>query len=125
MSIRLFWNLLIVIVIVAVMVPIMITVAPIQYVVHRPFIAATKSFAIVFARTSFDVGMPVFFTVVHVGSAMLVVVPACTFDSIVIALALHFAKFGGWNVPTTSILVIARWRRWCFLGLRNHKTGRA
>jgi hypothetical protein len=81
--------------------------------VHGGFVAATETLAIVSAGTSRNVRMTIFIAVIDVRSAVVVVILAGAFDSIVKALALYVAKLLRRIVPGSimvAVLTIGRGR---------------
>src|ERR1700722_5333638 len=77
--------------------------------IHGFVVAAAESLAIVVSRTSLNMRMTVFITVVHVRLAVVVEVLASSFDAIVEALTLDIAKLLRWCIPFTPSLIIAAW----------------
>jgi hypothetical protein len=77
--------------------------------IHGFVVAAAESLAIVVSRTSLNMRMTVFVTVVHVWLAVVVEVLASSFDAIVEALTLDIAKLLRWCIPSTPPLIITAW----------------
>jgi hypothetical protein len=77
--------------------------------IHGFVVPAAESLAIVVSRTSLNMRMTVFVTVIHVRLAVVVEVLASSFDAIVEALTLDIAKLLRWCIPFTPSLIIAAW----------------
>jgi ABC-type cobalamin transport system permease subunit len=71
-------------------------------VFHCPVIAPTESVAIGVAHLPWDMGVPIFVAILHVGSTVVIEIAASAFDAVVKSLTLKFIEFLRRNVPPIS-----------------------
>ena len=72
--------------------------------IHGRFVAATEAFAVVCLGAVGNMGMAVLIAIVDVGPAMVVVVLAGAFDTVVVSLPLDIAKLL-WRCVPIAIMV--------------------
>jgi hypothetical protein len=73
---------------------------------HPRLISTAESLAVVVPCTRGNVRVTIFIAIIHVWPAMIVIVFACTFNAVVIALTLDILKFLGRCVPSTLALSV-------------------
>ena len=71
-----------------------------------PLISATETFAVSLALTPWKSGVAILVTVVNIGTAVILVISARTFDTVMEALAAKRVEFTGEIIPSTR-----DWRR--------------
>ena len=100
----------------------------VHHVVPRCLVAATEAFAVVCPGAFGNMRMTILITIVDVGSAVVVVVLAGTFDTVVISLPLNVAKFLWRHVPVVVavaiVVLVLECRGWRCERLSHCKAGR-
>lgn len=84
------------------------SVSTVHHVIHRYFVATTKTIAVVGLGAVWNMGMTILIAVIDVGPAMIVVVLTCAFDTIMKTLALDVAKLLRRTVPRSVLTVSLR-----------------
>jgi hypothetical protein len=74
--------------------------------VDAHLVSTTESFAVCLALLRWEIGMTIFIAVVDIGTAVITVIPACTFDTVVKTLATKHVEFIGNRIPSAG-----PWRR--------------
>ncbi len=91
----------------AIIVAVMVVSVTVSHEVrHGGFISASKAFTVRISLVARYVRMTVLVAIVHVRSAVIINILACSFDPIVKALPLGFAPILRWRIPTATILSI-------------------
>ena len=73
---------------------------------HGRIIAATETFPIVISGAFLNVGVAEFFPALDIGSAVMIEVPAGSFNAIVKTTPLDFAELMGRSIPSVMIVVM-------------------